>query len=96
MLTNFSFGWIKWRKIAVNVAAVVPYEYSVNDATVGDVDGKYEIILKWDPSNSKDNSQDDYTGNVYINAYKLNGKRLWRIDLGKNISAGVVQIGMGF
>lgn len=71
-------------------AAVVPYEYNANDATVGDVDGdgEYEIILKWDPSNSKDNSQDGYTGNVYIDAYKLNGKRLWRIDLGKNIRAG--------
>ena len=68
----------------------VAYEYSANDASVGDVDGdgEYEIILKWDPSNSKDNSQDGYTGNVYMDAYKLNGKRLWRIDLGKNIRAG--------
>ena len=68
----------------------VAYEYSANDASVGDVDGdgEYEIILKWDPSNSQDNSKDGYTGNVYIDAYKLNGKRLWRIDLGKNIRAG--------
>lgn len=68
----------------------VEYEYSANDASVGDVDGdgEYEIILKWDPSNSQDNSKDGYTGNVYIDAYKLNGKRLWRIDLGKNIRAG--------
>ena len=64
--------------------------YSANDASVADVDGdgEYEIILKWDPSNSKDNSQKGYTSNVYIDAYKLNGKRLWRIDLGKNIRAG--------
>lgn len=68
----------------------VAYTYSANDASVGDVDGdgEYEIILKWDPSNSQDNSKDGYTGNVYIDAYKLNGKRLWRIDLGKNIRAG--------
>src|SRR5204863_5277780 len=39
-------------------------------------------------SNSKDNSQSGYTGNVYLDAYKLNGTRLWRIDLGKNIRAG--------
>ena len=25
----------------------------------------YEIVLKWDPSNAKDNSQSGYTGNVY-------------------------------
>ena len=48
----------------------------------------YEIVLKWDPSNSKDNSQSGYTGNVFVDAYKLNGTRLWRIDLGRNIRAG--------
>jgi hypothetical protein len=66
------------------------YSYSANDASVGDLDGdgEYEIVLKWDPSNAKDNSQSGYTGNVYIDAYKLNGTRLWRIDLGRNIRAG--------
>lgn len=68
----------------------VAYTYSANDASVGDLDGdgEYEIVLKWDPSNSKDNSLSGYTGNVYLDAYKLNGTRLWRIDLGKNIRAG--------
>ncbi|MET0650461.1 MAG: Ig-like domain-containing protein, partial [Pyrinomonadaceae bacterium] len=68
----------------------VAYTYTANDASVGDVDGdgEYEIILKWDPTNSKDNSQSGYTGNVYLDAYKLNGTRLWRIDLGRNIRAG--------
>lgn len=68
----------------------VAYTYSANDASVGDLDGdgEYEIVLKWDPSNSKDNSQSGYTGNVYLDAYKLNGTRMWRIDLGKNIRAG--------
>lgn len=66
------------------------YTYSPNDASVADLDGdgEYEIILKWDPSNSQDNSKDGYTGNVILDAYKLNGTRLWRIDLGKNIRAG--------
>ncbi|MEU4237689.1 rhamnogalacturonan lyase [Actinoplanes sp. NPDC026619] len=68
----------------------VAYTYSANDASVGDLDGdgSYEIVLKWDPSNAKDNSQSGYTGNVFIDAYKLNGTRLWRLDLGKNIRAG--------
>ncbi|OXM85534.1 rhamnogalacturonan lyase [Paenibacillus rigui] len=68
----------------------VAYTYNANDASVGDLDGdgQYEIILKWDPSNSKDNSQDGYTGEVFVDAYKLNGTRLWRIGLGKNIRAG--------
>ena len=29
-----------------------------------------------------------YTGNVFLDAYELNGTRLWRIDLGRNIRAG--------
>ncbi len=64
--------------------------YSPNDCSTGDVDGDgvYEIFLKWDPSNSKDNSQKGSTGNVYIDCYRLDGTRLWRIDLGKNIRAG--------
>lgn len=68
----------------------VAYTYSANDASSGDLDGdgEYELIVKWDPSNSKDNSQSGYTGEVFIDAYKLNGTRLWRISLGKNIRAG--------
>lgn len=66
------------------------YTYNANDASVGDVDGdgEYEIILKWDPSNAHDNSHEGYTGNVYIDCYKMSGEKLWRIDLGPNIRAG--------
>ena len=60
------------------------YTYSPNDCSVGDVDGdgEYELFVKWDPSNSKDNSQGGVTGNVYIDCYRLDGTKLWRIDLG--------------
>lgn len=66
------------------------YSYSPNDASIGDVDGdgEYEIILKWNPSNAHDNAHDGYTGNVYIDCYRLTGEQLWRIDLGHNIRAG--------
>ncbi|MBQ6251008.1 RICIN domain-containing protein [Ruminococcus sp.] len=65
-------------------------QYSPNDCVVGDVDGdgQYEIFLKWDPSNSKDNSQEGKTDDVLIDCYTLEGKKLWRINLGKNIRAG--------
>ncbi|MFF0308840.1 cellulose binding domain-containing protein [Streptosporangium sp. NPDC004379] len=68
----------------------VAYTYAANDASVGDLDGdgRYEFVLKWDPTNSKDNSQSGYTGNVYVDAYRLDGSRMWRIDLGRNIRAG--------
>lgn len=66
------------------------YTYVPGDCSVGDLDGdgEYEIIVKWNPSNQVDNSFSGITGPVYLDAYKLNGKQLWRIDLGKNIRAG--------
>lgn len=66
------------------------YTYNANDASIGDVDGdgEYEIILKWDPSNSRDNSQDGLTGTTLLDCYKIDGTQLWRIDLGPNIRSG--------
>lgn len=68
----------------------VAYEYEANDGSVGDLDGdgRYEIVLKWAPTNAKDNAFAGYTGPTLIDAYKLDGARLWRIDLGRNIRAG--------
>ena len=50
-----------------------------------DGDGAYELIVKWDPSNSKDVSQLGYAGEVFIDAYEFDGTLLNRISLGKNI-----------
>lgn len=68
------------------------YSYFPGDCAVADADGdgEYEILLKWEPTNSKDNgsSGNGYTGNCIIDCYKLTGKKLWRVDLGKNIRSG--------
>ncbi len=66
------------------------YFYTANDASIGDVDGdgEYEIFLKWDPTNSRDNAHDGFTGPTIIDCYRLDGTRLWRIDLGENIRSG--------
>jgi hypothetical protein len=66
------------------------YGYDANDGSVGDLDGDhdYEIVLKWEPTNAKINSQSGCTGNVIVDAYKLDGTQMWRIDLGVNIRAG--------
>lgn len=60
-----------------------------NDASVGDLDGdgEYEIVLKQE-MNTRDNSQSGTTGETKLEAYKLNGSLLWRINLGKNIREG--------
>ena len=67
-----------------------PFTYSANDMSVGDVDGdgEMEYFVKWDPSNSHDVSHRGYTGNCIIDCYKLDGRLLWRLDMGKNIRAG--------
>lgn len=68
----------------------VAYSYDANDGSVADLDGdgQYELIVKWQPSNAHDNSQRGHTGPTLLDAYKLDGTRLWRIDLGPNIRAG--------
>lgn len=68
-----------------------------NDASVGDLDGDgdYEIVLKWDPDNSKDAAAGGTTGHTYIDGYEIsenpgNGEHLymWRIDLGPHVRSG--------
>ncbi|WP_458246475.1 rhamnogalacturonan lyase [Streptomyces sp. MAI_2237] len=68
----------------------VAYTYEANDASVGDLDGdgQLDFVLKWQPTNAKDNSQSGYTGDTYLDGVKLDGTRLWRVDLGRNIRSG--------
>ena len=66
------------------------FVYHANDMSIGDADGdgEYEYFVKWDPGNSHDVSIKGYTGHCFIDCYKLNGKLLWRLDMGSNIRAG--------
>lgn len=67
------------------------YSYTPNDCSVGDVDGdgEYEIIVQWQPSNKTNNDNEwRHPGKEYIDCYRLNGEKLWRIDMGVNILAG--------
>ena len=69
-----------------------PYTYEPSDCAIADADGdgEYEILLKWRPSNHKDNgsSGNGQTGIVYLDCYKMDGTKLWRVDLGVNIRSG--------
>jgi len=67
-----------------------PVTYNANDATMADLDGdgQLEIVLKWDPSNSKDNSQSGITSPTILEALRLDGTSMWRVNLGPNIRSG--------
>jgi rhamnogalacturonan endolyase len=71
-------------------SGTLSYNYNANDGSVGDLDGdgQYEIVLKWEPSNSQDNSNEGLTGFTIFDAYRLDGTLLWRINLGRNVRAG--------
>ena len=81
-----------WFDIPLERPADSPFgPYTISDVSVGDLDGDgaYELVVKWD-SAGKDNSLPGMTGNVLLDAYKLDGRRLWQcpVDLGVNIRAG--------
>lgn len=63
--------------------------YRPGDASIGDLDGdgSWEIVLH-QASRPRDNGSPGVTGTPILDAYKLDGTRLWRIDLGKNIRDG--------
>jgi rhamnogalacturonan endolyase len=63
--------------------------HTPGDASVGDLDGdgRYDIVVKQEQS-PRDNSQKGTTGETKLEAYKLDGTALWRINLGKNVREG--------
>jgi rhamnogalacturonan endolyase len=73
----------------ISIPLKTPAGYAPNDASVGDLDGDgtYEIILH-QAGKGKDNSQNGITDPPIFQAYTLEGKLLWEINLGRNIREG--------
>lgn len=63
--------------------------YRPGDASVADLDGDgdYEIVLH-QKGRTHDNAHSGLTDKPVLDAYKLDGTHLWRIDLGHNIRDG--------
>jgi len=62
--------------------------YTLNDMAVADVDGdgRYEILVKWTPSESQDPGlAARHTGETIFDLYTMDGALLWRINMGINI-----------
>jgi rhamnogalacturonan endolyase len=66
-----------------------PFDHAPNKATVADLDGdgEYEIIVKCEQS-PVDVGKSGVSGEMRVDAYKLNGTFMWRIKMGKNIREG--------
>ncbi|AOW10826.1 rhamnogalacturonan lyase [Flavobacterium gilvum] len=63
--------------------------YIPNDVSTGDLDGdgKYDLVVHM-TGKGHDNSQRGLTDPAVLQAYTLDGKFLWKINLGKNIREG--------
>ena len=84
-------GVTVWAQQYLSIPITPPAgSYSANDASTGDLDGdgKLDIVLKWDPSNSKDSGTSGTTDPCIIDGYTMAGKKLWSINVGTNIRAG--------
>ncbi len=73
----------------LSVPLKTPDGYTPNDASVGDLDGdgEYEIVLH-QVGRGRDNSQAGITTEPILEAYKIDGTLMWRINLGRNIREG--------
>jgi rhamnogalacturonan endolyase len=78
-----------WAQNYLTVPLQTPQGYRPNDASVGDLtgDGVYEIVLH-QVGRSRDNASRGMTDPPILEAYRLDGTLLWRINLGRNIREG--------
>jgi rhamnogalacturonan endolyase len=80
---------LPWHSNYLEIPIVPIEDYDPGDASVGDLDGDGELeIVLHQTKDARDNSHNGITGTPILDAYKLDGKHLWRIDLGKNIREG--------
>lgn len=73
----------------LSIPITTPDGYTPNDASVGDLDGDGALdIVLHQTQNGQDNSRSGVTGPPILQGYTLTGKKLWEINLGKNIREG--------
>jgi rhamnogalacturonan endolyase len=78
-----------WANNYLTIPLQTPEGYRPNDASVGDLDGDgtYEVVLH-QAGRSRDNASRGTTDPPILEAYRLDGTFLWRINLGTNIREG--------
>lgn len=85
-----SEGVTPWEENYLRIPLDNPSGYEANDASPADLDGdgQYELVLKWQPNNAQDNANDGVTNSTILEALKLDGTSLWKVNLGVNIRSG--------
>ena len=90
--TYFSGGYIQFPVAPVTNRnnVVVTDSYIINDISLGDVDGDgvTEFLVKRNYTGGDLNTTANTTNFHHYECYKLDGTRLWWIDLGPNMMAG--------
>lgn len=79
-----------YRSIPLNMNVPDPsLSYLPGDAAVGDLDGdgEYEIVVKREV-NPTDNEKGLQSGTMLLEAYRLDGSFMWRMNMGRNIRQG--------
>ncbi|MGE5406124.1 MAG: rhamnogalacturonan lyase [Methanosarcina sp.] len=73
----------------ITIPLKTPQGYTPNDVSAGDLDGdgEYELVLH-QTGRSIDTPSPGISGIPVFQAYKMDGKLLWQISLGKNIREG--------
>ncbi|MFL6332637.1 MAG: rhamnogalacturonan lyase [Pyrinomonadaceae bacterium] len=73
----------------LSIPLQTPKGYAPNDASAGDLDGdgEYELVVHM-VGRGRDNGSAGFTTEPILQAYKLDGRLLWTINLGKNIREG--------
>ncbi len=78
-----------WQNNYLSIPVRTPEGYSPNDVSAGDLDGdgQYDFVVHMTGRGS-DNARAGFTSEPILDAYKLDGTFLWRINLGRNIREG--------
>jgi rhamnogalacturonan endolyase len=80
---------VVWPHNYLEVPLQTPENYSPGDISVGDLDGDgdYEMVVHM-TGRGADNSRSGITSEPILDAYKMDGTLMWRINLGVNIREG--------